>query len=150
MSDESSGKQDQRQALGFVEELACRGAWGRASPCTIVELGLVIGANQFAREMFEEHQELRRRGRQLSGELQRAREEAWAQALAEELKHLRHESRELGSSSKSAEWKLRLVAKLKLSTTVTNRWLGEHLHLGARDEVCRKLYLRRRCEGGRV
>ena len=46
---------------------------------------------------------------------------------------------ELHETNKSAAWKLQLAAGLRRRTTVTNRWLGVHLHLGARDEVSRNL-----------
>ena len=62
----------------------------------------------------------------------------------EELQRLHRNREELSRSSKSADWKLALALALKARTTVTNRWLGEHLHLGARDEVCRKLNARKR------
>jgi hypothetical protein len=101
--------------------------------------GWIIGADQFARDMMHEHRELAGRGMQLAGELQSAREVAWHEALAGELHRIGRRPEDLFAATKSAEWKLRLASALKARTTVTNRWLGEHLHLGARDEVCRKL-----------
>lgn len=101
--------------------------------------GWIIGSDQFAKEMFEAHRELAGRSPQLASELQTAREAVWMEALESGLRRLGRQYPELRSTSKSAEWKLRLATQLKAGTTVTNRWLGDHLHLGARDEVCRKL-----------
>lgn len=101
--------------------------------------GWIIGPGQFAREMMEEHRELAGRGRQHAGELQAAREAGWDEALGDELRRIGRPREDLSVATKSAEWKLRLAAALKARTTVTHRWLGEHLHLGVRDEVCRKL-----------
>jgi len=110
--------------------------------------GWIIGGNQFTREAFKEHRELAGRGMQLAEALQLAREAIWAEALQEELQRFHHCREDLFNASKSADWKLQLALALKARTTVTNRWLGEHLRLGARDEVCRKLAVRRRQLGG--
>lgn len=106
--------------------------------------GWVIGGSQFIQDAMAEHQELAGRGKQLGTTLQLAREAVWAAALEEELQRLHRNREELSRSSKSADWKLALALALKARTTVTNRWLGEHLHLGARDEVCRKLNAQKR------
>ena len=45
----------------------------------------------------------------------------------------------LATTGKSEAWKLQLAAELKATTTVTNRWLGQNLHLGNLHEVSRKV-----------
>jgi hypothetical protein len=73
-------------------------------------------------------------------------EEAWVtqeavrqETLASLLAKAGRTAGELASEGKSAEWKLALAAALKAQTTVTNRWLGEALHLGNLHEVSRKV-----------
>jgi hypothetical protein len=46
---------------------------------------------------------------------------------------------ELGTSGKSANWKIGIAAALKERTRATNRWLGKTLHLGGLYEVSRKV-----------
>lgn len=101
--------------------------------------GWIIGPKEFGKALIKEHRELASRGPQLASEFSAAKEAAWADALNDALVRARRTAEELRSASKSAPWKLRLAALLRSSTTVTNRWLGIHLHLGARDEVSRKL-----------
>ena len=102
----------------------------------------VIGSTDFTKALLQEYRELAVRGRQSAGELNLAREVTWTDELIREL-HRRGRTRgELQNSPKSAPWKLELAASLKARTTVTNRWLGVNLNLGARDEVCRKLNAR--------
>lgn len=103
----------------------------------------VIGTAEFTKEMLREHQELAGCGRQQATELTLGREALWAAELEQELRRMHRTPDELLATSKSAEWKLALAAALKARTTVTNRWLGTNLRLGARDEVCRKLSARR-------
>ena len=94
---------------------------------------------------------LAEQGRQLSGQLGPAcvfqqldvtSEAAWSDALATELLRRGRSAQELQSASKSSAWTLELALALRRTTTVTNRWLGEHLHLGGRDYVSRRLSLR--------
>ena len=101
--------------------------------------GWVIGTRDFTEAMMLEHRELTVRGPQLASELQAVREAAWLEALEQGLHRLGRTAAELHLASKSAPWKLQLAAALKARTTVTNRWLGTHMHLGAKDEVSRKL-----------
>ncbi|HEY8994720.1 MAG TPA: transposase [Lacunisphaera sp.] len=106
----------------------------------------VIGTVEFAKEMLLEHRELAGRGRQHAVELNLAREALWAAELKRELRRMHRTPEELLAAPKSADWKLELAAALKMRTTVTNRWLGINLNLGARDEVCRKLMARSRAK----
>ena len=63
----------------------------------------------------------------------------WLECLARELGRIRRLPEELRTAGKSVEWKVQLAARLKAETTVTNRWLSPHLHLGALHEVSRKV-----------
>jgi putative transposase len=101
--------------------------------------GWIIGTRDFGKAMVQEHRELAARGPQLADELNVIKETAWEEALQASLRAARRTDEELRSESKSADWKLRLAANLRRTTTATNRWLGTRLHLGARDEVSRKL-----------
>jgi putative transposase len=97
------------------------------------------GWKNFAKALMLEHKELRGQGPRLATEMQAAREAIWQEELALALHRLGRESDELVTAGISAEWKIAAAAVLKERTTVTNRWLAEHLHLGSRHEVGRKV-----------
>jgi putative transposase len=101
--------------------------------------GWIIGAQDFAKSLAQEHRELARRGPQLASELNAVKEALWREALESALRAMGRTITQLAAGRKSEEWKLRLAATLRRRTTVTNRWLGIHLHLGARDQVSRNL-----------
>jgi hypothetical protein len=71
-------------------------------------------------------------------------ESAWSECLEQELARIGRRPQELQAAGKSTPWKVELAVKLKRQTTVTNRWLSAHLHLGAVPEVSRKLHAWRR------
>jgi hypothetical protein len=101
--------------------------------------GWIIGTKEFGQAMLLEQRELAARGPQLANELNLFKEASWEEALRAALRRARRAHDDLRNGTKSAAWKLRLAAELRRTTTVTNRWLGVQLHLGARDEVSRKL-----------
>lgn len=101
--------------------------------------GWLIGTREFGKDMIQEYRELATRGPQLASELNTAKEAAWAEALGSLLRASERTIEDVRTAAKSADWKLRLAAQLRNTSTVTNRWLGVHLHLGARDEVSRNL-----------
>lgn len=101
--------------------------------------GWLIGTEDFAKAMVQEHRELAAGGPRLAHELRTARETAWQEELEKLLRRSRRTAADLRAAGKSADWKLGIAAALKARTTVTNRWLGEKLHLGSLHEVSRKV-----------
>jgi putative transposase len=99
--------------------------------------GWIIGSAGFAKAMVTEHQELVGHGRRLAAELRETREALWQEELDRLLSRLGRTAGELALERKSAPWKIALAAAMKTRTTVTNRWLGEHLHMGGLHEVSR-------------
>ena len=59
--------------------------------------------------------------------------------LGQLLKKVGKQKSDLAKEGKSIGWKVDLAAAMKQQTTVTNRWLGENLHLGNMYEVSRKI-----------
>ncbi len=101
--------------------------------------GWIVGAEPFARAIIQEHDELVGHGPRLAVELREAREAGWQEHLERELRRLRRKPDEIVASGKSEPWKLAVAAALKARTTVTNRWLSEHLRMGNHHEVSRKV-----------
>ncbi|MBP6864015.1 MAG: transposase [Candidatus Didemnitutus sp.] len=99
--------------------------------------GWIIGSTGFVKAMVKEHRELAGQGRRLAAELREARESLWQEELTALLAKLGRTDDELRRERKSAPWKAALAAAMKKRTTATNRWLGEHLHMGGLHEVSR-------------
>lgn len=97
----------------------------------------IIGSADFAKAMVKEQRALIGHGRRLASELKQAQEALWEDELAALLKRLRRTKDDLVRERKSAPWKAALAAAMKARTTATNRWLGEHLHMGGLHEVSR-------------
>ncbi|MBA4137243.1 MAG: transposase [Opitutus sp.] len=99
--------------------------------------GWIIGSAGFVKALVQEHAELAGQGRRLAAELRETRESLWQEELAALLARLGRTAEELRRERKSAPWKAALAAAMKKRTTATNRWLGEHLHMGGLHEVSR-------------
>ena len=101
--------------------------------------GWVIGSEGFAKAAVRAHAATLGQGRRMAEETRVTQEAVWQEMLENRLAQLGRTAGELAGDGKSAEWKLALAAALKAQTTVTNRWLGEALHLGNLHEVSRKV-----------
>jgi transposase len=101
--------------------------------------GWVIGREGFAKSAVQAHAATLGQGRRMAEETRVTQEAVWQETLAGLLAKAGRAEGERASEGKSAEWKLALAAALKAQTTVTNRWLGEALHLGNLHEVSRKV-----------
>ena len=99
--------------------------------------GWIIGAEGFAKALVQEQQELVGHGRRLAAELRETREALWQEELTALLARLGRTTGDLSRELKSAPWKVALAAAMKKRSTATNRWLGDHLHMGGLHEVSR-------------
>jgi REP element-mobilizing transposase RayT len=99
----------------------------------------VIGTVDFAKVMLQEHRALARRPAEPGSSLLAASEVLWNETLDELLGKVGRERSDLSVTPKSAGWKLAVAAALKERTTVTSRWLGQHLVMGSRSHVSRKV-----------
>lgn len=103
--------------------------------------GWVIGSAGFRKQLAQEHRlaaaELAQgRGDQENRDLAEAMRQEF---LANALRQVGKQRADLVRDGKSAPWKVAVAAVMKRRTTVTNRWLSEHLHLGNLYEVSRKV-----------
>lgn len=101
--------------------------------------GWIIGTETFAKALLREQRELRGQGPRLASEMQAAREAIWHEELQLVLRQLGRRQADALACGKSVVWKIAAAAVLKARTTVTNRWLSHHLHMGNRYEVGRKV-----------
>ncbi len=89
--------------------------------------------------MVRQHQEAAQAIRRSPAEWQEIKEAVLADELTALLGKLNKQRADLLREGKSVPWKLALAAALKAKTMATNRWLGEHLHMGNLHEVSRKV-----------
>jgi len=97
-----------------------------------------VGSKEFKKALIEEHKEAAlalNRGDREAAEL---KQHLFETVLAQLLKKVGKQKSDLAKEGKSIGWKVALAAAMKQQTTVTNRWLGENLHLGNMYEVSRK------------
>ena len=87
--------------------------------------GWAIGSKDFKRELLEEIPEDKITGVEDALE---ARKLLWEKRLEELKAQFSEEERQ--DRMKSADWKVAVAAQMKLTTTVSNRWLSEQLDMG--------------------
>ena len=103
--------------------------------------GWVIGSTEYKKEILAQRTELLKNRSSATSGLKSAQEDLWWTQVEELLAKLGKSAVDLERDGKSEPWKVALAAVLKSRTTVTNRWLSEHLHLGNLHEVSRKVNL---------
>jgi putative transposase len=128
-----------RKYLEYLRWLAEDEPARKAQQFDRMSRGWIIGSQEFAKTLIEEHAELAGQGGRLVAEIREASEAIWQSTLRQLLGRLGRTEAELAGSGKSAGWKIAVAAALKARTTVTNRWLGTSLHLGNLYEVSRKV-----------
>ena len=69
-------------------------------------------------------------------EVTELREVKWAKLLSRLMKSAGKTRKEARTDPESAEWKVQIARGLRASSTATNRWIAEHLHLGHPTRVC--------------
>jgi hypothetical protein len=82
-------------------------------------------------------------------ETQEARELYWEGLLDQMLSYHGKSQQEIGSESKSADWKVMIACYLKRHTAVTNGWLSQHLNMGVLHGVSRYVALFEREKGSK-
>jgi hypothetical protein len=61
----------------------------------------------------------------------------WQDLLAEGAARIGQTLADVRTTRKSADWKIALASWMKASSSVSNRWISERLHMGAPDAVSR-------------
>ena len=101
--------------------------------------GWIVGTKGFIKAVIADHKDAAGKRQLLRASAPAVREEIWSETLAGLLRKLKRDPASLAQEGKSVPWKLALAAALKARTTVTNRWLGQNLHMGNLHEVSRKV-----------
>ncbi|PAW67503.1 MAG: hypothetical protein B9S34_05340 [Opitutia bacterium Tous-C1TDCM] len=136
LADTAAGR---RSYLAYLQWLAEDEPARKEQQFGAMSKGWVIGSGSFLRTMVQESRERGGQGRRLAAEARAAAEELWREETNRLLAKLGRTGADLLTERKSADWKVALAAALKERTTATNRWLGEHLHMGGLHEVSRRV-----------
>lgn len=101
--------------------------------------GWAIGSIEFKKSLVTEHEDAVAAIKQNQSEWQELKHAMLEDTLTQLLSKLHKQRGDLLREGKSVPWKLALAAAMKTKTVATNRWLGEHLHMGNMHEVSRKV-----------
>lgn len=136
LADTAAGRRKYQAYLGWLsEDEPARKAQKFDAMCR----GWIIGTTGFAKAVRQEHDELIGHGRRLAAEMKETNEALWQDELDQLLSRLKRQPSDVLADLKSAEWKAAVASAMKERTTVTNRWLGEALNMGALHEVSRQV-----------
>ncbi|MGH7945837.1 MAG: transposase [Opitutaceae bacterium] len=99
--------------------------------------GWALGSREFKQALLEEHQE-KIEGRSLEREAgTEIRKRGWQAALEACLARAGKSTQAARAERKGVAWKIAIAAHLKATTTVSNPWLAQTLHMGAPAVVSR-------------
>jgi hypothetical protein len=101
--------------------------------------GWAIGSIEFKKSLVLEHKDALAAIKQNQSEWRELKHAMLEDVLTRLLARLNKQRGDLRREGKSVPWKLALAAAMKAQTVATNRWLGEHLHMGNMHEVSRKV-----------
>jgi REP element-mobilizing transposase RayT len=92
--------------------------------------GWCIGSKAFRKAFAEELKQPHAVARLENEQLKEFNEERWQACLAKALKAVKKSPADTGDAKRSDPWKLAIASKMKRETSVSNKWLGEQLHMG--------------------
>jgi len=130
----------------YLEWQAAEGPAGKNKAYASLSQGWALGSSGFKQALLKDHAVAVEAQAWGSKEVQEIREARWEQALKVALRDVSREERQL--AAKSALWKVRIAAKLKDTTDVTNGWLAEKLDMGSGFYVSKHVGLLKKREGG--
>ena len=90
-----------------------------------------VGARAFKKDLLSQHREwvaARRRGEAGPRELA---QELWEEQLAAHLTAVRRSTKDARAEPKGTPWKVAVAAAMKRTTTASNPWLAQRLHMGS-------------------
>ena len=99
--------------------------------------GWVLGTSEFRAELAEEHRHAGAALEAGESEAGEVRSELLARRLGKLLCAVGRTQAQAKKDPKGAPWKVALASEMKRTTTATNRWLAEQLHMGNPFSVSR-------------
>ena len=99
-----------------------------------IRRGCCLGAEQFRKELLEQVHE-RAGAHHYGEEIGQSAQEKARRIIAEELAKLGWEEADLGRRRKGDAGKVRIARRLRRDTTVSKRWIAQHLAMGSVSNV---------------
>ncbi|WP_162051179.1 MULTISPECIES: hypothetical protein [unclassified Lentimonas] len=97
--------------------------------------GWALGSKKFKCDLLESEGLLKdgsfEKVRMEGQDLREVNELIWESVVARGLEHAEKTSTSLKTDKKSAEWKVRIAAELKRTTSAPSTWIAQKLHMGA-------------------
>ena len=123
----------------FATELESRRRSQEGAEFKAVRRGWCLGGEEFRRELLEQIAE-QRSTHHYGAELVESAEARAERLLAAALQKKGWSPEDLQARPKGDPFKVRLALALRARTTVTARWIAEHLHMGTRGYLTHLLY----------
>jgi REP element-mobilizing transposase RayT len=123
----------------YLDWQAKEGPAGKSRAYVNLSRGWALGTTDFKSALVMDHALLASSRAWENVGAKEVREIQWSTALDKALKALQRTSVEARKSRKSAEWKLAVAAWMKSRPQASNRWLTDHLDLGAPAALSRNL-----------
>jgi REP element-mobilizing transposase RayT len=136
LADTAAGR---KRYLGYLARLAENEPARKEMRFEKMSKGWAIGTAGFKAELVKEQRVMTAALARGDVDVQEMREQGLQRCFGELLEASGRTVRDVANEAKSAAWKVELAAAMKAKTTVTNRWLGEHLNMGGLHEVSRRV-----------
>jgi len=98
-----------------------------------------MGSKEWRQSLIEEHDEAIAKSAFGGTDLSDLKEAQWARALKALLQRVGRTSEEACRHKKGAEWKVRMAAELRRTTSASNPWIARALHMGRPNSVSQHL-----------
>jgi REP element-mobilizing transposase RayT len=128
LSDTPAGRRGYVACLGWLQEDE---AGKKELEFERLSKGWAVGSRQFKKELLKEHSDLAGRRERGDATPDEIAEELWAERLGIYLSAVRKTELDTQADAKGADWKVVVAAVMKRTTTASNPWLAQRLHMGS-------------------
>jgi hypothetical protein len=128
LSDTPAGRRGYVACLGWLQEDE---AGKKELEFERLSKGWAVGSRQFKKELLKEHADLAGRRERGDATPDEIAEELWAERLGIYLSAVRKTELDTQADAKGADWKVAVAAVMKRTTTASNPWLAQRLHMGS-------------------
>jgi len=143
LADTAAGR---RSYADYLAWQTSDGPVGRGEAYVCLSKGWALGTAGFKQRLLQDHAMAAEARAWTATGARKLREAKWGELLAQGLRVAGKTATGANAAPKSAPWKLAVAAWMKARTQVQNRWLSQHLHLGAPAAFSRNLTAYRRAQ----
>jgi putative transposase len=128
LSDTPAGRRNYVRYLGWLQE---DDAGKKALEFDRLSKDWAVGTREFKKELIKAHEELAAMKESGEESPRAMAEELWAERLETYLAAVRKTRRDIQTHPKGSPWKVAVAAAMKTTTTASNPWLADRLHMGS-------------------